>query len=147
MVTQKTVKRKNGAAEAPPDVPQETTASEPVQPEENHRVSRGVWTNSISIGRESSTDIEKRDSAPATPAESIYTTPTYEHPKEQYDEESEDPFDIYFDESLVIPLSREEDPRRQDTSHEYKEEADKYFKQYLAASFHPVDMTQIILSA
>jgi hypothetical protein len=39
----------------------------------------------------------------------------------------EDPFDVDFDESPVIPLSREENPRRQDTSHEDEVEADKYF--------------------
>jgi hypothetical protein len=96
----------------------------------------GVLTNSLDIVRESSTDFEKRDSAPTTPAESIHTSP-----KDQYDEESEDPFDVNFDESPVIPLSREEDPRRQDTSHEDEAEADKYFKQYLTASFHPVNIT------
>jgi hypothetical protein len=37
-----------------------------------------------------------------------------------------------------MPSSREEDPRRQDTSHEDEAEADKYFKQYLTALFHPV---------
>jgi hypothetical protein len=40
----------------------------------------------------------------------------------------------------MIPLGREENPRRQDTSSEDEAEADKYFKQYLTASFHPVDM-------
>jgi hypothetical protein len=99
-----------------------------VQPEETQGFLRGFCTNSLNIVRESSTDIEKRDSAPATPAESVHTTPTYEPPKEQYDE---DP---------VMPLNREEDPRRQDTSHEDEAEADKYFKQYLTASFHPVDI-------
>jgi hypothetical protein len=99
-----------------------------------------LLTNSLNVVRESSTDIEKRDSAPETPAESIHTTPTYEPPKEQYDEESEDPFDVDFDESPVIPLSREEDPRRQDMSHEDEAEADKYFEQYLTASLHPADM-------
>jgi hypothetical protein len=134
MVTRKTAKRKKGASEAPPEVPKETTVSEPVQPEKTPR----FWTNSLNVVHESSIYIEKRDSAPATSAESIHTTPTYEPPKEQYDEESEDPFDVDFDESPVIPLSREEDPRRQDTSHEDKAESDEYFKQYLTASFHPV---------
>jgi hypothetical protein len=40
----------------------------------------------------------------------------------------------------VIPLGREEDPQRQDTSREDEAKADKYFKQYLTASFHPADM-------
>jgi hypothetical protein len=44
--------------------------------------------------------VEKRDSAPATLAESIYTTPTHELPKEQFEEKSENPFDVNFDESL-----------------------------------------------
>jgi hypothetical protein len=106
----KASKRKKEASEAPPEVPQETTVSEHVQPEETQGVSRGFWTNSLNIGRAPSTDIEKRDSAPA-PAESIHTTPTYEPPKEQYDEKLADPFDADFDESRVISLSREEDPR------------------------------------
>jgi hypothetical protein len=71
---------------------------------------------------------------------SIHTTPTYEPPNEQYDEESEDPFDVDFDKSPVIPLSQEEDPRRQDTNQEDQAEADKYFKQYLTASLHPDDI-------
>jgi hypothetical protein len=40
----------------------------------------------------------------------------------------------------VIPVTREKDRRRQDTSHEDEAETDKYFKQYLTASFHPVDI-------
>jgi hypothetical protein len=108
--------------------------SETVQPEETQGVSRGFWTNWLNIGRVKSTDIEKRDSAPATPAESIHTTPTHESSKELYDEESEDPFDVEFYESPVIPLSLEEDPRRQDTSREDDAEADNYFKRYLTAS-------------
>jgi hypothetical protein len=44
------------------------------------------------------------------------------------------------DESPVISLNREEFPRRQDMSHEDEAEADKYFKQYLTASFHPVEI-------
>jgi hypothetical protein len=38
MVTRKTAKRKKGASEAPLKVPQETTVSEPVQPEETQGV-------------------------------------------------------------------------------------------------------------
>jgi hypothetical protein len=79
-----------------------------VQPEETEGVLSEFWTNSLNVVCVLSTHIEKRDSAPATPAEWIHTTPTYEPPKEQYDEESEDPFDVDFDESLVIPLSKEE---------------------------------------
>jgi hypothetical protein len=74
-----------------------------------------------------STDIEKRDSAPATTAESIHTTSSYEPPKEQYDK---DLSHVEFDESPVVTLS-----------HEDESEADKYFKQYLTASFHSVDVT------
>jgi hypothetical protein len=103
----------------------------------NLRKPNSFWTDSSNVVRESFTDIEKRDSSPAMPAESIHTTPTYEPPKEQCDEESENPFDVEFDE---IPLSREEDPRRQDTIYEGEAEAGKYFKQYLTASFHSVDI-------
>jgi hypothetical protein len=129
-----TAKWKKGGSEAPSEAPQETTVSEPMQPEETQRVSRGVSTNSFF---ESSTDIEKRDSAPATPAESIHTSyvglvwidstgvagaESCTAPSEQYEEESED-------------------PPRQDTSHEDEAEADKYLMQHITASFHPVNIT------
>jgi hypothetical protein len=72
------------------------------------------------------------------PAESIHTTPPSELLKRQYDEVSEDPFDVDYDEGPDIPLSREENSRRQNTRLEDEEEADNYFKQYLTASFQPI---------
>jgi hypothetical protein len=69
---------KKGVSEAPSEIPQETTVSEPVQPEETQGVPRELLANSLNIKK------------------------------------------------TEIPLSREEDPRRQDTRLEDEEEADKY---------------------
>jgi hypothetical protein len=41
----------------------------------------------------------------------------------------------------MIFLSRDDEARRQDTIYEDEAEAKEYFRQYLTASFHPVDTT------
>jgi hypothetical protein len=50
-----------------------------------------------------------------------------EPPKRQ-DYEKLDPFDVDFDESLVISEIREDEPRRRDSISEDEAEADEYFK-------------------
>jgi hypothetical protein len=69
--------------------------------------------------------------------ESTPSTPSFEPPRRQDDEES-DPFDVDFDE---MSMSRDNEPRRQDSISEDEAEADAYFKKYVMASFHPDDMT------
>jgi hypothetical protein len=91
-------------------------------------------TNSLNVGRVASSDVENRDSTPATPVESIHTIPPSEPPKRQDDEKS-DPFDVDFDESPVISVIREDEPRRPDSISEDEAEADEYFKKYVTAPF------------
>jgi hypothetical protein len=94
-----------------------------VQPTEIQSFSHGFWTNSVNVCRGASPEGEKRDSTPATPVESTSSTPSFEPPRRQDDEES-DPFDVNFDENPGIF----NEPRRQHSISEDEAEADAYFK-------------------
>jgi hypothetical protein len=83
MMTRKTAKRKKGAFEAPLEVPQETTASEPVQPEETQSIPNESRVDSMNVGRGASSEVEEHDPTPGTPVESAYTTPSSEPRRRQ----------------------------------------------------------------
>jgi hypothetical protein len=71
----KTTKRKNSDSSIPLEAPQETTASEPVQPEEPQGLREESREESISVDYNKSEEVDERDPTPATPVESAHTTP------------------------------------------------------------------------
>jgi hypothetical protein len=73
-MTRKTAKRKKGASEAPSEVPRESTASEPGQPEETQSIESRV--DSINVGRGASPEVEEHDPTSATPVESAHISPS-----------------------------------------------------------------------
>jgi hypothetical protein len=93
----KTTKRRKSDSSVPLEVPRETTVSEPMQPEETQGIPDKSREESINLGHDASVDVEEHDPTPATPVESVHTTPSSEPRRRQEDEES-DPFDVDFDE-------------------------------------------------
>jgi hypothetical protein len=137
-MTRKTTKRRKSNSSVPFEVPRETTALEPVQPEETQGIPDESREESANVGYEALAEVEEHDPTPATPVESAHTTPSSEPRRRQEDEES-DPFDVDFDEGSN-PLSFRDDERpRQRSFSEDEADADAYFKQYVTTSFHPDD--------
>jgi hypothetical protein len=132
-------KRRKSDSSVPLEVPQETTASEPVQPEETHGSPDKSREESVIVDYNESAEVEERDPTPATPVESSHTTPSSVPRRRQEDEES-DPFDVDFNEESDIFSFRDERPRQRSFS-EDEAEADAYFKKYVTTSFHPNDKT------
>jgi hypothetical protein len=73
-----TAKRKKSDSSVPLEVPRETTASEPVQPEKPQGIPDDSREESTNVGREASAEVEKHDPTPVTPVESAHTTPSSE---------------------------------------------------------------------
>jgi hypothetical protein len=105
MMTRKTAKRRKSDSVTPLELPRETTASEPVQPEETQGIPDESREESANVGYEASAEVEEHDPTPPTPVESAHTTPSSESRRRQEDEES-DPFDVDFDEGCFISRRR-----------------------------------------
>jgi hypothetical protein len=75
-MTRKTAKRRKSESSVPLEVPRETTALEPVQPEETQGISDESREETVNMGREASTEVEKHDPTPVIPMESAHTTPS-----------------------------------------------------------------------
>jgi hypothetical protein len=67
IMTRKTAKRWKGDSSVPLEVSRETTASEPVQPEETQGIPDKSREESVNMGWEASTEVEEHDPTPATP--------------------------------------------------------------------------------
>jgi hypothetical protein len=85
----KTTKRKNSDSSIPLEAPQETTASEPVQPEEAQGLPKEYREESISVDYNEPEEVDERDPTPATLVESAHTTPSSVPRGRQEDEESD----------------------------------------------------------
>jgi hypothetical protein len=127
----KTTKRKNIDSSIPLEAPQETTASEPVQPEETQVFIEKSREESISVDYNESEEVYERDPTPTTPVESAHTSPSPVPRGRQEDEESEQ-FGADFQES---------DRPRQRSFSEDEAETEAYFKKYGTTTFHPDDKT------
>jgi hypothetical protein len=127
MITRKTAKRRKSDSSVPLKFSRETTASEPVQPEETQGIPDESREESTNMGREASAGVDEHDPTPATPVESAHTTPSSEPRRRQEDEES-DPFYVDFDESPEPFTYRDDERQRQRSFSEDEAEADAYFK-------------------
>jgi hypothetical protein len=127
-MTRKTAKRRKSDSSVPLEVPRETTASEPVQPEETQGIPDESRKESTHVGREASAGVEEHDPTPATPVESAHTTPSSE-PRRRQDDEESDPFDVDFDESPDRFTYPDDEYQRHRSFSEDEAESDAYFKQ------------------
>jgi hypothetical protein len=107
----KTTKRQKSDSSVPLEVPRETTASEPVQPEETQGVPDESREGSVIVDHDESAEVEEHDATPATPVELAHTTPSSVPRRRQEDEES-DPFDVDFNEDSDPFSFRDERPRQ-----------------------------------
>jgi hypothetical protein len=138
MMTRKTAKRQKNDSSIPLELSLETTATEPVQPEETQGIPDDSREESTNMGREASAEVEEHDPTSATPVESAHTTPSSEPRRRQEDEES-DPFDVDFNKGSDPFIFRDDERPRQRSFSEEEAEADAYFKQYVKTSLHPDD--------
>jgi hypothetical protein len=119
----------------PLEDPQETTVTEPVQPEETQGLPERSREGSVSVDYNES-DVDEHEPTPATPVESAHTTPSSVPRGRQEDEKS----DIFADDRSGTFLWCDERQKQRSFS-EDEAEAEAYFKQYVTSSFHPDDKT------
>jgi hypothetical protein len=129
MVPRVTAKRKKGASEI---------SRFHGRPEETQSAADESRADSVNGGRRASPEVDEHDPTPATPVESVHTTPSSE-PRGRQDDEESDPFDVGFDESPRPLAFRHDEPRRHESISEDEAEADAYFRQYVTTSFYPDD--------
>jgi hypothetical protein len=115
-----------------------STVSEPVQPEETQGIPDESREESMNLGYDASVDVEKHDPTPATPVESVHTTPSSE-PVGGKRTRSRNLSTLTSMKNRTHTYFKTTTCPRQRSFSEEEAEADAYFKQYVTTSFHPDD--------